>query len=843
MNIKVISIRPNELPRQSDFEPYRDKMSVLVQVVAATQHLDHLQNVLNSIAVLLPQAVVIGASSDEAIEQNQLRSADCIVLSIIGFDQTALTMAFDEHPQNSDAVGRGLMNQVLHPDSVLAITFCDAASINGEHYLDAISRVAPELTIAGGVASTATFTDTYVIAGTKILSRGAVMVSLNSKYLSVYRDHSFGWQPVGQEFVVTKAKDNRVDAISEQSPMALFRHYLGDNVADALPGTGSAFPLMIVHDGELIARGIIGIDGESFIVSGNVSEGDSIYIGYGNPNTIVEKNRLATRLKEKFANPEVILSYYCEGRKLFLPRVVVDYEVSHLGALGPTAGFFTLGEFYTNYSSGSHQFLNFNSTIIALKESSPNVLSNVHKDIEIPAPDIFELVAEGLFNFIDVRTEELSRLAFQDELTGLPNRNFFKNGLNDALNKARIYEQKLAVLLINLDHFKEVNDTAGHSIGDKLLQQVADNLAIVLGRKAEHIFARFDGGTFILLLENRGKGQEIEAVVADIFEQFEKPIEVNFRQFHLTVSIGISRYPDDADDAESLIKYADVAISDSERRGQNSFQFFQIKMLQRLEQRKETEDGLRNALIREELAIYYQPKVDINSGLIIGAEALIRWIHPQKGLILPTEFISVAEDVGLLDPIGDWVLASACRQTKEWINKYQLDLRMGVNLSVSQFEKKSLVQDVMKLVDQIALLPKFLELEITESMIMSDADQVLLNCKRLNETGVALSLDDFGTGYSSLAYLKQLPITSLKIDRSFVQDLADSLEDEAIVSAIISMGHSLGLTVIAEGVESEAQLNKLKELNCDEIQGFYFSPPLPAEEFAQLLEQQCQSRL
>ena len=832
MLVNTISLSGNEIPRKSDFEYIEQFSSILIQVFSATEYLEYLQRVLDKIAEYLPDAVVIGTSSDEAIDAAIIRSNQNIVLSIIGFTTTTLLLAYTEDSVDSSAAGNQLAKKVVMPDTQLLISFCDAASMNGEKFLDGVSEYRENLLIAGGIAATPSFTDTYVIAGTKIISHGAVMISLNSEMLEVYRDNSFGWQPVGQEFTITKSKDNLVESISDQTPLSLFSHYLGKNIADSLPGIGSAFPLIIKRDDFMFARGIIGLDGESFIVSGNVREGDNVYIGYGNPASILENNLLPSSIIENIGTPDAILSYYCEGRKLFLPRNVVEYEIESLSNLAPCCGFFTLGEFYT--SDKKHRFLNFSSTIIALKETKKAKRSTSIKALTTPEPEFFELVSEGLFNFIDVRTKELSHLAFHDELTELPNRNYLNNKLLYAIEKAKVRGKKLALLFIGINELKDINDMVGYSYGDEILKSISGRLKTDLGM--HDTLVRFNEDEFVQLIENSGASKEIADKTEGILNNFEHPVTVNLQKSYITASIGISQYPQDGLDTESLIKNAHTAKNLLQEGCQNCYQFYEDEMQQHLIKRKFLEQGLRVALKNNEFVVHYQPKINILTGRIIGAEALIRWDHPEKGIIPPAEFISVAEKTGFILDIGEWVLKTACTQAKEWFEGYSKDFRIAVNLSARQLEKRTLATDIVEMLKQVGLPPESLELEITESMIMKDLDKKNLNFDVFNEAGISLSLDDFGTGYSSLSYLKQLPIGHLKIDKSFVCDISNNVDDQAITSAIISMGHNLGITVIAEGVETDAQLNKLKELDCDEVQGYYFSHPVTSEEFTRLLK-------
>ncbi len=836
MDVKTVTLNVNEVPCNADFEGFTKRSSVLIQVFSSTADLEYLQQVLDKIQEFIPHAVVIGVSSDETINAANVYSSNNIVLSIIGFTQSTLQLAYCEDAKDSKSAGNELANKVVQSDTQLLISFCDAASINGEVFLDGVTEYRNNLLIAGGVAATATFTDTYIIAGDKIIQRGAVMVSLNSEKLEVYRDNSFGWQQVGQEFTITKSKDNLVESISDRTPLSLFHHYLGQNIVDALPGIGSAFPLIIKRDDFVFARGIIGLDGESFIVSGNVREGDSVYIGYGNPASILENNFLPNRISENMDAPEVIFSYYCEGRKLFLPRNIVEYEIESLSKLAPYCGSFTLGEFYT--SNKAHRLLNFSSTVIALKESENVKHTTESGEQAAPVPEFFELVSEGLFNFIDTRTKELSYLAFHDELTELPNRNYLNSKLGYAIEKAKARGQKLALLFIGINELKDINDMVGYAHGDEVLKDISRRLKKELGD--DDTLVRFNDDEFVHLVENTNASSELAsselASKAEyILQYFKQSVKVDRQESYITASIGISQYPEDGHDTDSLIKNAHTAKNLLQVECQNCYQFYKDEMQHDLIERKFLEDGLRGALKKNEFVVYYQPKINIQTNKIIGAEALIRWNHPERGIISPLDFISVAERTGFILEIGDWVLKVACEQANEWVGDYLKDFRIAVNLSARQLEKRSLAAEVLEVLNKTGLPSQSLELEITESMIMKNLDKMIDNFKLFNDAGVTLSLDDFGTGYSSLSYLKQLPIGHLKIDKSFVSDISDNVDDQAITSAIISMGHNLGITVIAEGVETEAQLAKLKEFGCDEVQGYYFSHPVTADDFTQLL--------
>ncbi|WP_151634155.1 EAL domain-containing protein [Noviherbaspirillum aerium] len=425
-------------------------------------------------------------------------------------------------------------------------------------------------------------------------------------------------------------------------------------------------------------------------------------------------------------------------------------------------------------------------------------------------------------------------LADHDALTSLANRNLLGDRITQAMAHARRNAQMLALLFLDLDRFKSVNDSLGHMLGDNLLLEVSNRLRQVV-REGDTV-ARQGGDEFIILLTDIQRPQDVAAVAQKIFDVFEKPFLVKNHELFITTSIGATLYPDDGEDIQTLLRNADTAMYRAKEEQGNAFQFYSAEMSVRALERASLERALRRALERNEFELFYQPKVDVPSGRIIGAEALIRWHHPDMGLVPPTRFIPMAEEIGLIVPIGNWVIQTACAQNRAWQDAGLPPISISVNLSARQFNQEGLVQSVADALDSMGLEAHHLELELTESIVMNSAELFINKLHELQNLGVQLSIDDFGTGYSSLSYLKRFPLHHLKIDQSFVRDLATDADDAAITSTVISLGHSLNLRVIAEGVETEEQVAFLREHQCDEMQGYFFSKPLPAGEFAHLLQ-------
>ena len=441
-----------------------------------------------------------------------------------------------------------------------------------------------------------------------------------------------------------------------------------------------------------------------------------------------------------------------------------------------------------------------------------------------------------VFSDITERKEaerQIHRLAYFDPLTGLPNRAQFHSLLEQALSSAHRNQSYGAVLFLDLNRFKNINDSFGHTPADSVLQEVARRLSNTL--RKEDVVSRLGGDEFVIALLDISRREHAGNVAQKLLAALAEPFFIEHHEILLSASIGISIFPEDGHDTDTLLTNADVAMYRAKKLGNSTYVFYSQEMNLRSFEQLKLEGGLRRALERGEFHLHYQPQLDLATGRITGAEALLRWYHPKQGMISPAEFIPVAEETGLIIPIGEWVIDAACRQIRAWVDLGLPPVRVAVNLSTRQFST-ALPQTVLGIVARHGIRNDALELEITESMLMHNADSVVAMMRQFGEAGILMSLDDFGTGYSSLSYLKRFPIDNLKIDQSFVRGIPNDPDDSAIALAIISMAKSLRLSVIAEGVETAAQLEFLRAAGCDEIQGYYFSRPIPADKFALLLE-------
>ncbi len=430
-----------------------------------------------------------------------------------------------------------------------------------------------------------------------------------------------------------------------------------------------------------------------------------------------------------------------------------------------------------------------------------------------------------------IRAEERLRyLAHHDVLTGLPNRALFLDRLEQAMARARRHDRTVAVMFMDLDRFKVINDSLGHAVGDALLRELAGRLRAAV-RDGDTV-ARLGGDEFAVLLEDMARPEDASRVARKLLEALGEPFTAEGREFYLTASIGVSLFPADGDDAHALLKNADAAMYRAKERGRNSYGFYSAELGRRSARRLELETHLRRALERGELELHYQPQLCLRSGGVTGVEALLRWRHPQLGQVSPAEFVPVLEDTGLIVPVGHWVLERACAQLRAWREQGVDGFAVSVNLSAHQLHRPRIAEEILGVLDRTGIdtCSGCLELELTESLLMHEVEETIAKLERLREAGVRIAVDDFGTGYSSLAYLKRFPIHVLKIDRSFVRDLPDDPDDRVIARSILSLGHNLGLDVVAEGVETRAQLEFLRAEGCGAAQGYLFSPPVPAAE-------------
>ena len=430
-------------------------------------------------------------------------------------------------------------------------------------------------------------------------------------------------------------------------------------------------------------------------------------------------------------------------------------------------------------------------------------------------------------------SQKLARLALHDSLTDVPNRTLLSDRLDQAVMRVHRTGTSVAILFIDLDRFKHINDTLGHAVGDELLRSVAQRLQSCV--RSSDTVSRQGGDEFLVLLSDVTQPHDAALCAEKIIAALDAPHHIGGHDLRITASIGIATYPGDASDAEQLLRNADFAMYQAKYSGRNNYQFFKPEMNADAVERQSVETDLRRAVTQREFELNYQPKVSLETGAVVGVEALIRWNRPGCGTVLPARFIPVAEESGLILPIGRWVLETACRQARNWRDRGIAPISVAVNVSAVELRAKDFLDNVHQILEQSGLEPPFLELELTETFMMQDWKTTAEILRALKALGVKIALDDFGTGYSSLSYMKRFPIDALKIDQSFIRDMTTDSDDASIVSAVINMGRSLNMRVIAEGIQTRDQLKFLQDRHCPEGQGYYFGPPVPAEDITDLL--------
>jgi len=433
----------------------------------------------------------------------------------------------------------------------------------------------------------------------------------------------------------------------------------------------------------------------------------------------------------------------------------------------------------------------------------------------------------------------IQRMATHDTLTGLPNRALFNESLGHAIAQAERHQRSIAIFFLDMDRFKNINDTLGHGVGDRVLQEIARRLTGAV--RASDLMARLGGDEFVLLVEDYGDTSDLADIASKVIASFDGTMMVDGQELALSASVGICTYPEDGKDGQTLLSNADIAMYRAKEQGRNRFCFYAAELNHLSQERLALEAGLRHALERGEIEVHYQPKIDFGTGRVTGVEALIRWRHPTLGLLMPDRFIALAEEIGEIIPIGYWTLRRVCERARRW-HEQGMHLSMAVNLSASQFHQSELVAELGSILKSTGMAPQALELEITESMVMKDPERAVTIMEALRRMGVRLSIDDFGTGHSSLGYLKRFPINQLKVDRTFVRDLPHNNDDIAITRAVIAMAHSLKMSVVAEGVEHQQQFDLLRAEGCDEFQGFYCRPPLEEADLMRFLAEERATR-
>ena len=941
--------------------------SLLIQIFTAQNNLSFIQTLLDELNMLFPDAVIIGATTDGEIANGEVYTQETVI-SFTLFEHTTLTYAMSNFFSDSYRNGQALAKALIEDRTQLLIVFADGLHTNGEKLLDGINDLNPSVKVAGGMAGDySSFTQTYVFTKDKILSQGAVGVSLNGMRLKVFNDYNYNWQKIGKKFTVTKCQENRVYELDGKSAVETYKEYLGEPVAKKLPAVGIEFPLIHHRDGIDIARAVLAKhDDGSLSFAGNMHEGEEVCLGYGDSDEIMKNTHAIPKRMVSFA-PEAIFVYSCMARRHFIGNSI-EQELAPLHALAPMAGFFTYGEFFFRKRN---KLLNQTLTVIGLTESAlpekryteekycgrqtpayssvnalihlinktssevmeqkvftetysrfeqlfeysgdgivvikegrliecnqkmlslfsykgkksaflaqslhglfvsaegfdviEHVLENMQKthsshylyEIECFSQTGGTFWSEIMFTKIIIDDEELLYAVFRDisqrkemeielmsqrdilyykayhdDLTGLPNRKSIMESLDEEIKQAKSMDQKLALLFLDLDKLKIINDSLGHGIGDKLIVLIAKRIKKSIA--SENIVARLGGDEFLILLKNV-TDKKITSQAEKILGSIREEIIFDMHHLYTSASIGIAEFPKDAEDAQALLKYADSAMYEAKEQGSNQYQFYNSELTQKAHAQVKIAKEFRRAIRKKEFEVYYQPQIDIETGCLVGIEALIRWHHPEDGLITPVSFLHAIEKANLLERLDKWVMNHAMKDVLKWYEEGLTPGKLALNISMSQLESDKWERRLMKIISRLRFDPTWLELEITETEIMKHPKQAIARLNILRNSGISIAIDDFGTGYSSLSQLKHLPFDKLKVDKVFIDDLPSSYDATVMFNTIINLANNMSIPVLAEGIETKEQVEYLLQEGCQYAQGYYYARPMSARQLRAFL--------
>ncbi|MGM0846818.1 MAG: bifunctional diguanylate cyclase/phosphodiesterase [Bacillota bacterium] len=931
--------------------------TIFVQMFLGQVHMDEAKRIRAEVLSCLPQAVIIGCSTEEQINDGEIVN-DSPVLSFTVLEKTEAVskLVKVEDRDNGFETGRRLSEELVDMETKVVILFASHLDVNLHSILEGFHSVTPQIPVGGGVSiDVRGRKQSIVLTEHAETENGIVAAALNNSNLLVQTFINEQWKEVGRPLTVTKSKGAVIEKIDHMKPLEVLEHYLGESFVSRLPHSGVEFPFLMKRNEAVSTLFPLRVNGNGSIeMSKEVKQGASLTFAFADLESIVDCSmRELNRLRRKPV--ESLFIFNCVARRQFITDFTKT-EMEMLAEISNTSGFFSHGEIlmgsnikpdlyshsltYLAISENDHlpplhrerfQYTltpegNTRVSLTQLINASSNDIQKLNENIQLSeeyyrslfdnnTDFVYSTDLKGRFNSVnptflktfgyseneligklsisfifeeDVprikrhffrtlsgkeqfyelwipsksgavqlfhiknipitvdgkcvglfgigrniteqkKTEEkITQLAYYDAETGLPNRVKFRELSEEFIERAKNKKRRLGILFLDIDRFKLVNDTLGHSAGDRILIQLADRIKNVLPKGA--YLGRFGSDKFTILISKNVTDEKIRKVGEVIAEHIQMPILHENQEFYIKASIGIAVYPDHGSNLSDLLRNADTSLNWAKSNGGDQIIFYTNEMNVNTLKKVKMESYLRKALEREEFTIFYQPIVELSGRQVIGAEALIRWNHPYLGLISPMEFIPLAEETGLIGPIGNWVLQEACQQAKKWQEKGLDEFYISVNVSANQFQQPSFMNQINEALKLSGLSPEHLCLELTESVMIGHSVHIIDRMEELSALGVKIAIDDFGTGYSSLSYLKHLPLHVLKIDKSFVQNIEESSSDYAIVQAVSMMGKGLGMQVIVEGIETSEQLVLLDDLNCDLGQGYFISRPIPPEE-------------
>lgn len=800
--------------------------NILIQIFIGNGSIEEIKTIQLNINQQIPHAQVIGCTTSGEIINGQL-IYDKIFINFTTFQHTRVEIGSFHHSKLNHEVGT--------KDLKTIIAYSTNASLQFD-YLFWENIYSKDVVITGGCASNSKNKEVYVFTNHDIIKDGVVFAKLYNKDLSTYIYRTIEWKKIGIPMSVTKAVQNKIYSINNEIPIKFLEKYFGKYFIDQLPHSGRDLPLLFSSQEEETTYIQDVLQDGTICISSNIKTGDELTIAYFDLAHIIDKS--LKQLNTFAERPIDTIFTFTSSARMSLFDSLTKQELTHLQRIAPTTGIVTDGELLQRKNAKHNS--SFTVTALLLSENQyEKTIRNLDFQFELTNEMKSRMYLTNLVamttDHIQNLSEELNKKKFlisYDKDTGLPNRLKITETVdqliaNDAKNK------KFAVAFIDIDRFKLINDSFGHFVGDHIIVEIASRVKKHLGHNV--FIGRFAGDKFTLILGEEYSTEKLLMLTNNILSTIQKPLQYEGQEFVLSASIGVSFYPEDGVDTQTVLKNADTAMNRAKKYGGNQTVFFASEMNEQIKYKFELENYLRRAIEKEELFLLYQPVVDLHTGKIIGSEALIRWNHPIHGLIPPLEFIPIAEETGLIHEIGKWVLMEGCRQNKEWNDK-GYDIFISINVSVQQFLDPSFLHELHEALTISQMNPNLLHLELTESGMIDNVQKSIEIMNTIQQLGVKVSIDDFGTGYSSLSYLRNLPINTLKIDRSFINNFRSESADYSIVKAIITMGNGLSVNVVAEGVETFEQLVELKELNCDFAQGYYIERPVSPTNFIELID-------
>ncbi|MEK6453710.1 EAL domain-containing protein [Caldifermentibacillus hisashii] len=821
--------------------------NILAQIFVGNGTWKEIQEIQFIMKELLPDVQLIGCTSSAAILDGKIVEGKTVINFTL-FEHTKVETGLIQITDHDKKI------ETDNIDLKAIIAYTTQPSIQIRDFFNDIPTER-EVIVAGGSATNSSGKEVLVFTSDSVTSNGIVFVKLYNPNLFIATYHNTEYCKIGESIKITKAENNRILSINNEKPVRFFEKSFGSYLKD-FHQAGCELPFMFVKNGDdklCFIKDILP-DG-TMKASLELRSGDELYMVYVDlvrmiDSSILHLNRLANY------SVETVFTFINMRRKdLF--ESFTKQELHHLQALGEVSGLITLSEGMAG--SVTDKTTNFSVAAIALSETEKLPIAS-KKDVEtaieetetetLPAAtrkkfhyhftsemsnqlyfaNTMKLLKKQL-SYLSCSLEKANRMLFYDKDTELPNRLKITETV-DNLIIDRVHK-KFAVLFIDIDRFKLINDSFGHYVGDMVIGIIANRLKSLL---TDDIFiGRFAGDKFTVILRKELDAKQIMILANKILLSISEPLDYEGHEFAISASIGVSYYPDDGKDTETILRNADTAMNRAKKYGGNQIIFFASEMNVQIKYKFELENYLRRAIEKNELFLLYQPVVDLQTGRINGSEALIRWNHPNLGLISPMEFIPIAEETGLIHEIGKWVLMEGCRQNQEWFDRGYDELFISINVSARQFLHPTFVEHLHGSLQNSGMDPKKLHLELTETGMIDNVEKSIAIMKEIQNLGVKISIDDFGTGYSSLSYLKNLPIDTLKIDRSFINNFKSETVDYSIVKAIITMGNGLSVKVVAEGVETYEQLIELKKMNCDYAQGYYIEKPVHPDRFIEII--------